>query len=98
MVRDQIEAIEQRDQALLKLSDLTRACLFLATALLAAFSVIAAVTIPGQSQISANSSTNPGQTEDAPVSQVTGNGQLRPGTGSLRHTGGRPIAVSGGSH
>ena len=37
MVRDQIEAIEQRDQALLKLSDLTRACLFLATALLAAW-------------------------------------------------------------
>jgi len=35
VVRDQIEAIEQRDKGLLKLGALTRACLLAATGLLA---------------------------------------------------------------
>jgi hypothetical protein len=37
VVRDQIEAIEERDRAFLKLGDLTRACLLAATGLLAFF-------------------------------------------------------------
>ena len=97
MVRDQIEAIEQRDQALLKLSDLTRACMFVATALLAAFSVIAAVTIPGQSQTTASTPPN---SSDSLTTQTTDSGQplQAPTTGPVRRGSGRPIAVSGGSH
>ena len=40
MVRDQVEAIQHRDRALLKLGDLTRVSFFVATGLLAAFSVM----------------------------------------------------------
>ena len=97
MVRDQIEAIEQRDQALEKLGDLTRACLFVATALLAAFSVIAAATIPGQSQATASSSTNPGDTSTTQTADSSQRLQGLPG-GSLHRSAGRPVAVSGGSH
>jgi hypothetical protein len=97
VVRDQIEAIEQRDQALLKLSDLTRACLFVATALLAAFSVIAAVTIPGQSQAIATTSSN---SSDGLITETSDSGQplQAPTTGPVRRGSGSPIAVSGGSH
>ena len=97
MVRNQIEAIEQRDQALLKLSDLTRGSLFVATALLAAFSVIAAVTIPGQSQATASTATTAG---DDAAAQTSYSGQRlqAPASGSLQRGSGRPIAVSGGSH
>jgi hypothetical protein len=97
VVRDQIEAIKQRDQALLKLSDLTRASLFVATALLAAFSVIAAVTIPGQSQATASTPTN---SSDSFITETSDSGQplQAPTTGPLRRGSGRPIAVSGGSH
>jgi len=66
-VRDQIEAIEERDRALLKLGDLTRACLLAATGLLAFLSVIAAVTIPGQGQ---PASTQSGSTDDTLTAQV----------------------------
>ena len=91
VVRNQIEAIEQRDQGLEKLGDLTRACLFVATALLAGFSVIAAVTIPGQRQASASSAT---------TTQTADSGQRLQGlpSGSLHRSAGRPVAVSGGSH
>jgi hypothetical protein len=97
VVHDRIEAIEQRDQGLEKLGDLTRACLFVATALLAAFSVIAAVTIPGQSQATASTSTNPGDTS---TTQTADSGQRLRGlpSGSLHRSAGRPVAVSGGSH
>jgi len=97
VLRDQIEAIEQRDRALLKLGDLTRACLLAATGLLAFFSVIAAVTIPGQGQ---PASTQSGSTDDTstaqlpPVTQPT----LRPPTRPLHGGSGRPVAVSGRSH
>ncbi len=91
MVQDRIEAIEQRDHGLEKLGDLTRACLFVATALLAAFSVIAAVTIPGQSQATASTSA---------TAQAADSGQRLQGLprGSLHRSAGRPVAVSGGSH
>jgi hypothetical protein len=89
VLRDQIEAIEQRDRALVKLSDLTQACLFVATALLAAFSVIAAVTIPGQSEITATTST----AEAAPSAQRL---EGVP-SGSVHRGAGLPVAVSGGS-
>lgn len=96
-MRDQIEAIEQRDQALLKLSDLTQACLFVATALLAAFSVIAAVTIPGQSQATASTPTN---SNDSFSTETADSGRRlqAPTTGSLRRGAGPPVAISGGSH
>ena len=95
-MRDQIEAIEQRDLALLKLSDLTRACLFVATALLAAFSVIAAVTVPGQSQATASTPTS---SSDGITTETSDSGQplQAPATGPVRRGSGRPIAVSGGS-
>ena len=97
MVRNQSEAIEQRDQALLKLSDLTRGSLFVATALLAAFSVIAAVTIPGQSQAATGTATNP---SDDATAQTSYSGQplQAPSSGSLQRGSGRPVAVSGASH
>lgn len=82
--------IEQRDDGLQKLRDLTIATFCWALGLLAVFSVIAAVTIPGQS---ATASTTA-------ASQVTDSGQLQgPDEGSLQPAGGGavPLAVSGGS-
>jgi len=91
-VRHPIEAIEQRDQGFQKLRDLTRICLFASAGLLALFSVIAAVTIPGQSQ----SQGTP--TSVAPTNVDDGQPLQGPVAGSFGSGGGRPIAVSGGSH
>jgi hypothetical protein len=99
MVRDQIEAIEQRDQGFQKLHDLTKTCFYWAVGLLAAFSVIAAVTNPGQSQGSSNAS--PSQANfDGSTSQFTDDGQQlqAPAQGSFQPSYSRPVVVSGGSH
>jgi hypothetical protein len=91
-----IEAIEQRDQGFQKLRDLTRICFLWSAGLLALFSVIAAVTIPGQSQ---NTTTTTTTSDDTSIAPTTDDGQLQgPATGSFQPGGGRPIAVSGGSH
>jgi hypothetical protein len=97
VVGDQIEAIEQRDRALLKLGALTRACLLAATGLLAFFSVIAAVTIPGQGH---PASTQSGSTDNTLTAQVPPVTQPLQGPTSrpLQGGSGRPVAVSGGSH
>ena len=96
MAEDQIDAIEQRNQGFQKLQDLTTICFVWAVGLLALFSVIAAVTIPGQSQ-NTGTSNNPTDTSIAPT---TDDGQTFQGpvAGSFQPGGGRPIAVSGGSH
>jgi hypothetical protein len=98
MVRHPIEAMEQRDQGFQKLSDLTRIVFFWCAGLLALFSVIAAVTIPGQSQNTSNTPANPGDTSFAPATTDDGQPLQGPATGSFQPGGGRPIAVSGGSH
>lgn len=94
MVRHPIEAIEQRDQGFQKLRDLTRICFLWSAGLLALFSIVAAVTIPGQSQ------NSPSTSADTSLAPTTDDGQplQGPATGSFQPGGGRPIAVSGGSH
>ena len=98
MVRDPTAAIEERDQGLQKLRNLTKACFFWSAGLVAAFSVIAAVTIPGQSQAS---STNPTSQADSntSTSQPAHDNQLQgPVAGTFqRGSGGPPLVVSGGS-
>ncbi|MHB8590076.1 MAG: hypothetical protein ACYDA0_14710 [Candidatus Dormibacteraceae bacterium] len=95
-----IEAIEQRDRAMQKLRDLTWACFMWASGLVAVFSVIAAVTLPGQSQSTAT--TNPGSDSSSGSASVFTNddGQLQPpADGSFQSGGGSPpLVVSGGSH
>lgn len=99
MVRAPIKAIEQRDQALQKLGDLTRACFFGALGLLAIFSVTAAVTNPGKSQTTSDIAATP-ITSDISTSQAADDHAplQRPVAGSFKSGSGRPIAVSGGSH
>jgi hypothetical protein len=104
MVRDQIEAIEQRDQGLQKLSDLTKNIFYWALGLLAVFSVTAAVTNPGQSPGSSSSSTSQAGFDDSTTqTQFTDDGQQQqqlqaPTQGSYQPSYSRPVAVSGGSH
>ena len=101
MVRDQIEAIEQRDQGLQKLSDLTKNIFYWALGLLAVFSVTAAVTNPGQSPGSSNSSTSQANSDGSTTqTQFTDDGQQlqAPTQGSYQPSYSRPVAVSGGSH
>jgi hypothetical protein len=97
MVRYPIEAMEQRDQGFQKLRDLTKICFLWSAGLLALCSVIAAVTIPGQSQNNASTSSN---TVDTSTTPTTDDGEplQGPATGTFQPGGGRPIAVSGGSH
>jgi hypothetical protein len=100
MVRDQIEAIEQRDQGLQKLSDLTKNIFYWALGALAVFSVVAAVTNPGQSPGSTNSPTSP-VSFDGSTSEFGGDDgqQLQgPTQGSFQPSYSAPVAVSGGSH
>jgi hypothetical protein len=99
VVPDPIRAIEQRDQGLQKLSDLTKAFFFGALGLLAVFSVIAAVTNPGKGQTSSNVAAIP-ITSDSSTSQATDDHMQPqpPPAGSFKSGSGRPIAVSGGSH
>jgi hypothetical protein len=93
---DQIDAIEQRDQGFQKLQDLTTICFVWAVGLLALLSVVAAVTIPGQTQ-NTGTSNNPTDTSIAPTTE-DGQTFQGPVAGSFQPGGGRPIAVSGGSH
>ena len=81
--------IDQRNDGLEKLRALTIASFCWALGLLAVFSVIAAVTIPGQSTTAANTVTSP----------VTDSGDLQgPVAGSLQAAAGSPpFVVSGGS-
>jgi hypothetical protein len=99
MVRDPITAIEARDQGLQKLRDITKASFFWSAGLVAAFSVIAAVTIPGQSQ---TSSVSPASQADSSTSatQPADDNQLQgPVAGSFQpRGGGPPMVVTGGSH
>lgn len=99
MVRDPIAAIEERDQGLQKLRDLTKACFFWSAGLVAAFSVIAAVTIPGQSQTSSTSPTSQADSNTS-TSQPADDNQLQgPVAGSFQPGGGgRPFVATGGSH
>lgn len=94
-----IEAIEQRDRAMQKLRDLTWACFVWAAGMVAVFSVIAAATLPGQSQGSPNSSTGTDSSSSS-ASTFTDDGQLQPPVGgSFQSAGGSPpLVVSGGSH
>jgi hypothetical protein len=100
MASEPIEAINQRDQAMQKLRDLTWACFLWAAGMVAVFSVIAAATVPGQAQNS--SGTTPGSDPSQSSASVftDDGGQLQPpANGSFQSAGGSPpLAVSGGSH
>ena len=99
MTTEPIEAINQRDQALQKLHDLTWACFMWAAGLVAVFSVIAAATVPGQGQGGANNTPTSDQSNSS-TSIFTDDGQLQaPVGGSFQSNGGSPpVVVSGGSH
>jgi len=99
MASEPIEAINQRDQAMQKLRDLTWACFLWAAGMVAVFSVIAAATVPGQAQGAANTSPTSDQSNSS-TSSFTDDGQLQPPVnGSFQGAGGSPpLAVSGGSH
>src|ERR1700681_628967 len=98
MATEPIEAMIQRDQAMQKLRDLTWACFLWAAGLVAVFSVIAAATIPGQSQGAQSTSTG-SDTSSSSASTLTDDGQLQaPVSGSFQSAGGSPpLVVSGGS-
>jgi hypothetical protein len=99
MASEPIEAIEQRDRAMQKLQDLTWACFLWAAGMVAVFSVIAAATVPGQSQGTPGTSTR-SDTSSSSASTFTDDGQLQaPVSGSFQGGGGSPpLVVSGGSH
>jgi hypothetical protein len=99
MAPEPIEAIIQRDQAMQKLRDLTWACFLWAAGMVAVFSVIAAATVPGQGQSTANTAPTSDQSNTS-ASTFTDDGQLQaPVSGSFQSAGGNPpLAVSGGSH
>jgi hypothetical protein len=94
-----MEAIEQRDQALQKLQDLTTICFVWAAGLLAVFSVVAAVTIPGSSPNTLlTAPANSGDTSLAPTTDDDDQPLQGPAVGSVQPGAGRPVVVSGGSH
>jgi hypothetical protein len=100
MAQEPIEAMEQRDRAMQKLHDLTWACFMWAAGLVAVFSVIAAVTLPGQTQNSSGTTAGSDPSNSAPSVFTDDGGQLQPpANGSFQGGGGSPpLAVSGGSH
>jgi hypothetical protein len=100
MAQEPVEAIEQRDRALQKLRDLTWASFMWAAALVAVFSVIAAVTLPGQSQNAAAGAPGPNAPTAAATTYNDDGEQLHaPVAGSFQSgAGSAPVAVSGGSH
>jgi hypothetical protein len=100
VVHNPSEAIEQRDLGFQRLSDLTKICFFWAAGLLALFSVIAAVTIPGSSQNTLTATpTSTGGTSQAPITGDDDQPVLQgPATGTFQPGAGRPVVVSGGSH
>jgi hypothetical protein len=85
---------DDRDNALLLLRELTKASAIVATILLAAFTLIAAMTIPGKGS-AALGGANPAATTDTQVS--TDDGELQPSNPQVRAGGGVPVAVTGGS-
>jgi hypothetical protein len=97
----------QRDRSLQRLRDLTYAIAAGAAGLLGVFSIIAAASVPGQSDAGATASTDPTATgpNQSSFSQpqggvsTTGGGEFqRPGQGSFSQAGGAaPHVVSGGS-
>jgi hypothetical protein len=99
MAPQPFEAIEQRDRGMQKLQDLTWACFLWAAGMVAVFSVIAAVTVPGQSQGAASTSTG-SDASNSSSSTFTDDGQLQPPVSGTFQGGGYspPLVVSGGSH
>lgn len=96
MVRVSATASAERDNALVLLRQLTKACLLGATFLLAAFSVIAAVTIPGQTNAAAGGSGP--TTANGQVPTENDDGPLQPPvSGHVAPAGGVPAVVTGGS-
>jgi hypothetical protein len=81
-----------------KLRDLTWACFMWAAGMVAVFSVIAAVTLPGQSQASPVSSPGADNASNS-APTFTDDGQIQPPVGgSFQSSGGNPpVVVSGGS-
>ena len=86
---------DDRDNALLLLRELTKASAIVATILLAAFTLIAAMTIPGKGS-AASSGSSPAATNDTQVS--SDDGELQPPSNPIVQAGGGvPVAVTGGS-
>lgn len=100
MAQEPIEAMEQRDRGMQKLRDLTWACFLWAAGMVAVFSVIAAATLPGQSQNSSGATPGSDPANSSASVFTDDGGQLQPpADGSFQNSGGRPpLAVSGGSH
>jgi hypothetical protein len=96
MVRAPETATIDRDNALLLLRELTKASAIVATILLGAFSLIAAMTIPGTSS-PGSSASNPAATNSNQV--PADNGELQPPSeGQVQAGAGAPsVAVTGGS-
>ncbi len=100
MAHEPFEAMEQRDRGMQKLRDLTWACFMWAAGMVAVFSVIAAATLPGQSQNSSGTSPSQDQSNSSASVFTDDGGQLQaPPNGSFQSGGGSPpLVVSGGSH
>jgi hypothetical protein len=96
---DPIHPVEQRDRSLKLLRDLTFAFAAGGAALLGLFSIVAAATVPGQSDSGATASTSTGTTTTSDDnSSSSGPSQVQqPNQGSFGPGFGQPIAVSGGS-
>jgi hypothetical protein len=95
MVRASATTSDDRDNGLLLLRELTKASAIVATILLAAFTLIAAMTIPGKGSAASSGST-PTATTDTQVS--TDDGELQPPANrQVQAGGGVPVAVTGGS-
>jgi hypothetical protein len=97
---DPIHPVEQRDRSLKLLRDLTFAFAAGGAALLGVFSIVAAATVPGQSDSGATASTaSTGSTTTSDDNESsTGPSRVQaPSQGSFGPGAGAPIVVSGGS-
>jgi hypothetical protein len=95
-----IHPVEQRDRSLQRLHDLTFAFAAGGAALLGLFAIVAAATVPGQSDGSATASSASSGTTATSDDNSSSNGPSQvqaPNQGSFGPGSGRPIAVSGGS-
>src|SRR4030081_30428 len=96
MVRASATTSAERDNAVMLLRELTTACALGATVLLAAFSLIAAMTIPGGQTNTASSGTGTPAADNTQTS--TDDGELQPPvSGQVAAGGAAPVAVTGGS-